>query len=143
MPNSTTNWGENIARIEQALKTHGPMTRADLDRILGLPKDRFGGCLTRMCKQTPMNPQRIHIVDYVYDQEGQKKKYPRAVYAYGPGDNKPKPKSTKRKDRGLYEKQRINRIRNASVFNLALRRDDIRQMKKNVRPAAVHMGQGS
>lgn len=136
-------WGVNVARIEQALKDHGPMTRADMERMLGIHKDRFGGCLSRMSKDLPLSPQRIHICAYVYDQEGHKKKYPRAVYAFGPGENKPKPKANKKRTAIESYKRQINRIRNASVFNLGLRRDDIRQMKKNVQTPEVHMGQGS
>lgn len=137
------SWGVNVARIELALKEHGPMTRADLEKLLGIPKDRFGGCLSRMTKNLPLSPQRVHICGYVYDQEGHKKKYPRAVYAHGPGDNKPKPNANTKRKRVIYYQQQINRIRNASVFNLGLRRDDIRQMKKDVQTPAVHMGQGS
>jgi hypothetical protein len=142
LPTNKT-WGVNVARIELALKEHGPMTRADMEKLLGMTKDEFGGSLARMCKDLPLSPQRIHICAYVFDQEGHKKKYPRAVYAYGPGENKPKPKVDTKKNRVLYYKQQIDRIRNASVFNLGLRRDDIRQMKKDVQTPAVHMGQGS
>jgi len=137
------SWGVNVARIQLALKEQGPMTRADMEKILGLRKDEFGGTLRRMSKDTPLNPQRIHICGYVFDQEGHKKKYPRAVYAYGPGENKPKPKVNTKRNRLIYYQQQINRIRNASVFNLGLRRDDIRQMKKDVQTPEVHMGQGS
>jgi hypothetical protein len=143
LPTSTTKpWGATVARIELAIKQHGPMTRADLERHLGMTKDQFGGCLTRMTRDLPLAPQRIHVASYVYDQEGQRR-YPRAVYAYGPGENKPKPKADTKKNRMLYYRRSLNRIRNASVFNLGLRRDDIRQMKKDVFSSSVHMGQGS
>lgn len=137
------NWGETVAKIEVALKQHGPMTRADLEKLLGMTKDQFGGSLTRMSRELPLSPQRIHICAYVFDQEGHKKRYPRAVYAYGPGENKPKPKVNTKRNRVMYYKRQIDRIRNASVFNLGLRRDDIRQMKKDVSTPEVHMGQGS
>lgn len=135
-------WGELITKILFALKTYGPMTRAELEQQLNLPKEAFGGCLGRMARSTPTIPQRIHISGYTRDHEGARR-YLRPVYSFGPGENKPKPTGYRKKERVAYYRSQINRVRNASVFNLGLTRDTIREMKKNVRPAEVHMGQGS
>lgn len=136
------NWGELITKIMVAIKDYGPMTRVEVQEHLGLTKYDFGGCLARMCKETPTMPQRLHICGYTRDHE-RARKYPRAIYAHGPGENARKPPRTRKRDRMQSYKVQINRVRNSSVFNLSLRRDDIRQMKKNVRSPEVHMGQGS
>lgn len=136
------NWGELIAKILLTLKEYGPMTRAEIQQHLGLTKYDFGGCLGRMCRSSPLAPQRLHISGYTRDAEGAKR-YIRPIYSYGPGENVKKPVFSRNRERVENYKIQINRVRNASVFNLGLRRDDIRQMKKNVRPAEVHMGQGS
>ena len=118
------------------------MTRAEIEEHLGLTKYDFGGCLSRMCKPLPETPQRLHVCGYTRDHEGARR-YLRPIYAYGPGENKPKPTGYKKRERVAHYKMQIDRVRNASVFNLALRRDDVRQMKKNVRTPAVHMESGS
>ena len=136
------NWGELIAKILQALKDYGPMTRAEIEQHLGLTKYDFGGCLGRICKPTAQMPQRLHISGYTRDHEGARR-YLRPIYAYGPGENARKPTGYRKRERVEHYKIQIERVRNASVFNLGLRRDDIRQMKKNVRSPEVHMGSGS
>lgn len=134
-------WGETISQILSALKEYGPMTRSEIEHHIGLNKRDVGGQVSRLCKENAQGGQRIHICGYTRDQEGERR-YIRAVYAYGPGKNKPKPNDQK-KERVKYTQMQTNRVRNAFVFNLGLRRDDVRQMKKDVRSSKVHMGQGS
>ena len=135
-------WGELITKILFALKTYGPMTRAEIEQHLGLTKEAFGGCLGRMCRGTEHTPQRLHISGYTRDHEGARR-YLRPVYSYGPGENKAKPTGYRKRERVEHYQIQINRVRNSSVFNLGLRRDDVRKMKKDVRSPEVHMGQGS
>ena len=135
-------YGEMMAKILIALKEFGPMTRAELQDHLKIGKLEFGGRLGNMTRPSKREPQRIHICGYTRDHEGARR-YPRAIYAYGPGENAKKPSRPTKRERVEYDRRLTNKIRNTSVFNLGLTRNAIRQMKKNVRPTEVHMGQGS
>ena len=115
-------WGDIPASIEAALRDYGPMTSASLVRYVpGAPNDVRKAC-QRMLKpskrQLPLGEQRIHIIGWVYDEEGQRD-YPRAVYTLGHGVNKPKPKRAKRKDTVRKWDQTVKtRLRTNFVFNL-------------------------
>lgn len=139
---SKANWGELTNLILAAVRDYGPMTRSEIEQHIGAKPYAIGGHISRMTRPTKAVPQRLHISGYTRDAEGARL-YLRAVYAYGPGDNKPKPPGYNNKARSAYYKMQIDQVRNSSVFNLGLRRDDIRQMKKDVRPTEVHLGQGS
>lgn len=139
---SKTNWGELTEQILQAVKEYGPMTRAEIEQHIGVKRYAIGGYISRMTRSYKTVPQRLHISGYTRDAEGARP-YLRAIYSYGPGDNKQKPPGYNNKARSAYYKMQIDQVRNSFVFNLGLRRDDIRQMKKDVRPTEVHMGQGS
>ena len=66
--------GDVVRAITDQLKTNGMMTLADLCAALGREKNLVQPVLARMLKPTtrPMLPKRIHIAEYVYDQEGMK-----------------------------------------------------------------------
>lgn len=134
------NWGELTHLILQAVQEYGPMTRAEIEQHIGVKTYSIGGYISRMSRPSKAAPQRLHISGYTRDAEGARQ-YLRAIYSYGPGENKPKPPGYNTKARSAYYKMQIDQVRNSFVFNLGLRRDDIRQMKKDVRPPAVHMGQ--
>lgn len=136
------DWGALTERILNAIEECGPMTRSELERHLNVKKEEFGGVIGKLVKPGKTIPQRAHICDYTHDEEGSRR-YPRAVYAFGPGVNKMKPKADPKAVKARYNKTALGKVRNASVFNLALTREQIRSMKKNVQAAAVHMGQGS
>lgn len=107
-----------IEAIVQALKDYGPMTRAEMETTLNLTKPQTSRLMACIINASPRRPQRAHICDYVYDQEGQKR-YPRAVYAYGPGKNAPKPTPDKAAiQKRSRDKRRLHKGIN-SVFNLA------------------------
>lgn len=137
---SKTNWGELTEQILQAVKEYGPMTRAEIEQHIGVKRYAIGGYIARMTRPHKTIPQRLHISGYTRDAEGART-YLRPIYSLGPGDNKPRPSGYDNKARAAFYKMQEDRIRNSSVFNLGLRRDDIRQMKKDVRPTEVHLGQ--
>ena len=108
-------------RIEAVLATLrdiGPMTRVDLEMTLGLTKQQISRLMLCITTESPWLPQRAHIQRYVYDQEGQKR-YPRPVYAIGPGENVVRPK----RDRKAAQKRSRDKLKRLSatnsVFNLA------------------------
>lgn len=107
-----------IEAILQALKDYGPMTRVDIELTLGLTKEQTSKLMSCIVNASPRKPQRAHILTYVEDQEGQKR-YPRAVYAYGPGPIAQKPK---RNPNAIQKRSRDKRkllLATNSVFNLA------------------------
>lgn len=107
-----------IEAILEALKDFGPMTRVDLEVTLGLTKEETSRLMFCIVKASPRKPQRAHIKQYVYDQEGQKR-YPRAVYAFGPGKNAERPeRDTKATQKRSRDKRKLMTSTN-SVFNLA------------------------
>lgn len=107
-----------IEAMVEALRDYGPMTRVEIETTLNLTKAQTSRLLVCIITATPRRPQRAHIVEYVYDQEGQKR-YPRAVYAYGPGKNAPRPKrDTKATQKRSRNKRKLLLATN-SVFNLA------------------------
>ena len=118
-----TPWGDIPASIENALRDYGPMTSAELVLYVpGLPNDIRKAC-QRMLKPSkravPVGQQRIHISGWTRDAEGQRD-YPRAIYALGHGENKPKPKAKKRRDVVReWDQTTKARLRNNFVFNLA------------------------
>jgi hypothetical protein len=136
------NWGELTNLILSAVKEYGPMTRAEIKQHIGAKHYEIGGHISRMTRAQKQIEQRLHISGYIRDHEGARR-YLRPVYALGPGQNAKKPTNYQKRERVEYDQMRTNIVRNASVFNLGLRRDDIREMRKNVRPTEVHLGQGS
>lgn len=107
-----------IEAILETLRDFGPMTRVDLELTLGYTKQQVSRLTLCIITESPRLPQRAHILTYVEDQEGQKR-YPRPVYAYGPGRNAEKPKSDPKavQKRSRDRKRRLTATN--SVFNLA------------------------
>jgi hypothetical protein len=108
-----------IEAIIQTLKDYGPMTRSDLEVALSLNKAQTSRLMKCIINASKRIPQRAHIRQYVYDQEGQKR-YPRAVYVYGPGKNAEKPLPDKQAIQKRSRNKRKSLIATNSVFNLAL-----------------------
>ncbi len=107
-----------IEAILDALRDYGPMTRVDIELTLGFTKEQVSRLLLCIVTESPRRPQRAHITHYVHDQEGQKR-YPRAVYAFGPGENaKPPKRDTKATQKRSRDKRKLLLATN-SVFNLA------------------------
>lgn len=108
-----------IEAILKALKDYGPMTRVDIELTLGFGKAETSRLFTCMINASPRKPQRAHISHYIYDQEGQKR-YPRAVYAIGPGKNAKRPERNPKEVQKRSRDKRKLILSTNSVFNLAL-----------------------
>jgi hypothetical protein len=107
----------NTQKILDALRDFGPMTRSELEQHMGLPRTALSGLTRGLLKPRATMPKRIHITQWVYDQEGQKR-YPRAVLALGNyPDAKPPVRDTKANQRRHRSKRRTLFATN-SVFNL-------------------------
>ena len=112
--------GDVVRAITDQLKTNGMMTLADLCVALGRDKNLVQPVLSRMLKPTtrPMLPKRIHIAEYVYDQEGMKR-YPRPLYALGNFPDAKKPERDTKAVQKRFRQRRLSLRTTNSVFNLA------------------------
>ena len=119
-------YGTLVAQITDALTINGPMTRKEICDFIGQHRSKIASVVTRMARATPQKPKRVYIKRYVLEQDGQRR-YPRAVYALGDRPNARKPKSDVRANRKRYLANKIDKLRNTSVFNLALSRRELFQ----------------
>ena len=83
--------GPIVLGILAALERDGPMTRAALCRTIGRTPYEVASVVSRLNRPLKLQPKRIHVVGYVYDEEGSDIAYPRAVYAIGDGPDARKP----------------------------------------------------
>lgn len=84
---------ELVAAVYRCLQDEGQATRAEIARSMGRDTEQIGSVLTRMNKPGVKLRKRIYVIDWVYDDEGDARRYPRAVYAIGDKDDKPKPRA--------------------------------------------------
>lgn len=109
-----------LAKVERVVIECGPMTRAQIAQESGVPFKTFGGLFARLIRQSgPLSPQRMHVVDWTSEHEGSRS-YPRAIYALGPGVNKPKPKPLSHRQRTRKYYAKASRTV-TSVFDLGLK----------------------
>lgn len=118
---ATSPYGSIVAQIEKALTEIGPMTRAELCQHIGRERSEVASVVSRMAREGKTVPKRLHITQYIFDQEGERR-YPRAVYAMGnyPDARAPGPQKAANKRR--YDAARRAKWTGNSVFNLGLPR---------------------
>lgn len=109
-------WGSVAARILMALEEHGPMTRAEVGKALGVGRTAVSAVITRMRMPTKTLPKRIYIMSYVYEADGLRY-YPRAVYAVGDQRDARKPKASRKTVRRRYDERVRMRMTGNSIFN--------------------------
>jgi len=129
---SKRDWGSVTINILKAFEEHGEMTRKEVCEAIGLDRMYVSAILTRLNKAGKTLPKRIHVVRYVYDEEGARR-YPRAVYALGDQPDAKKPKSNPAENKRRYLQNLRKRMTGNSVFNLGLTR---RQYTEMLRKAA-------
>lgn len=121
--------GAIVKEIMRLLDEEGPMTRAEVCKRLGRPKDEIAAVVSRLNKRSPVAGRRIYVREYVYDMEGERT-YPRAVYAIGDKPNAKRPDSDKKEIKRRYWARSQLKLRANSVFNLGLSRAQLRAMRK-------------
>jgi hypothetical protein len=126
------DWGSVTTKILRMFAEHGEMTRKEVCDAIGLDRMYISSILTRLNKAGKTLPKRIHVVRYVYDEEGARR-YPRAVYALGDLPDAKKPKSDPKENQKRYREGLRRRMTGNSVFNLGLTR---RQYTEIYRKAA-------
>ena len=115
-------YGTLVQQIEKALFDLGPMTGAELCQELGVEKTELSAVVSRMAKPSKTLPKRLYIVGYTFEHETHNRRYPRAIYALGDMENKPKPKSSRKETVRRYNANKRKRLTGNSVFNLGLPR---------------------
>lgn len=126
----TFNVGDVVQTVLRLLDENGPMTAASITAESGVEKKILAGTLGRMLKATkrPIGPKRIHVLDWVYDEEGQRK-YPRPLFALGDKPDKKKPKRDPHAVAKAYRERQKKRFLGNSVFNLGV---GVETMRKRV-----------
>lgn len=123
---STKPYGALVDQITDALTINGPMTRKEICDFIGQHRSKVASVVTRMARATPQKPKRVYIKRYIEEQDGQRR-YPRAVYALGNKPDARKPRRDIKANRARYLRNKTNKLRNTSVFNLALSRRELFQ----------------
>ena len=124
-PSHKKAYGARVQAIRMALEQYGNQSRAELEQTTGIPKYLIASVISRMHRDLPRIGKQIYITNYVYDAEGARR-YPRAVYALGAGNDAPKPKSCRKEIKQRYESKKRVMYRMNSVFNMGKSRDQIR-----------------
>ena len=124
-PSHRKLYGARTQAIRMALELYGCQSRAELEVSAGIPKNLIAAIVSRMNKNCPRVGKQIYICRYVYDAEGARR-YPRAVYALGAGNDVPKPKPSTKENKRRYDAKRKAMYSMNSVFNMGKSRDQIR-----------------
>jgi hypothetical protein len=123
------NRGHNVLKAYEALEEFGRMTAQEFADWADMGRYDAHAVLVRMNKRTKAGEKRIHITDWVHGHDGARR-YPRPVYALGDKLDKKKPKADPAANRRRHEQGKNKMYRMNSVFNLAMTRDKIREIRK-------------
>ena len=126
---TTTNTGPHVVKALEALQEFGRMTAQEFADYADIGRYDAHAVLGRMNKRTKAGDKRIHVIDWSHGHDGARR-YPRPVYALGDKPDKPKPKADPAANRRRHEQSKNRMYRMNSVFNLAMSRDKIREIRK-------------
>jgi len=126
---TTLNTGQHVIKALEALNEFGRISAQEFADWADIGRYDAHAVLVRMSKRTKAGVKRIHIADWTHGHDGARR-YPRPVYALGDQRDKPKPKPDVAANRRRYEQGKNKMYRMSSVFNLAMTRDKIREIRK-------------
>ena len=126
---SSMNTGSHILKIWEALAEFGKITAQEFADYADIGRYDAHAALSKMNKRTKAGVKRIYIADWTYEHDDARR-YPRAVFMVGDKPDKPKPKPSIRENRRRSEAKRNKIMRMNSVFNMALPRDKIRELRR-------------
>lgn len=135
---SSTNTGSHVIKVLEALETFGQITAQEFADYADIGRYDAHAVLNRMAKRTKAGVKRLHVADWTHEHDDARR-YPRAVFKLGDKPDKPKPQPDVRENRRRSEAQRNKALRMNSVFNMALTRDKIRELRRKHGQAAVHI----
>jgi hypothetical protein len=128
---STTNKGVLVTQAWAALTEFGKITAQEFADYADIGRYDAHAVLSRMSKRTKAGEKRLHICDWVHAHDDARR-YPRPVFMLGDFPDKSKPKPNLRENRRRSEHKRYNMIRATSIFNIAMTRDKIREIRKTL-----------
>lgn len=128
---SSTNTGSHVIKVLEALETFGKITAQEFADYADIGRYDAHAVLNRMAKRTKAGVKRLHVADWTYEHDDARR-YPRAVFMVGDKPDKRKPKPDVRENRRRSEHKAIKTLRMNSVFNMALTRDKIREIRRSL-----------
>jgi hypothetical protein len=128
---TTTNTGPNVIKALEALAEFKRLTAQEFADYADIHRYDAHAVLNRMNKRTKAGEKRIHIADWTYSHDDARR-YPRPVFMLGDLPDKPKPKPSLRENRRRSETNRNAQFRMNSVFNMAMTRDKIREIRRSL-----------
>ncbi len=126
---TTTNKGVLVTKAWEALEEFGKITAQEFADYADIGRYDAHAVLNRMAKRTKDGLKRLHIADWTYEHDDARR-YPRAVFMVGDKPDKKKPKPNIKENRRRSEASRNKTLRMNSVFNMALTRDKIRELRR-------------
>lgn len=135
---SSTNTGSHVIKALEALETFGQITAQEFADYADIGRYDAHAVLNRMAKRTKAGVKRLYVADWTHEHDDARR-YPRPVFKLGDKPDKPKPKPNIKENRRRSEAQRNKALRMNSVFNMALTRDKIREIRRKHGQAAVHI----
>lgn len=128
---SSTNRGPLVIKAIEAFAEFGQMTAQQFADYADIGRYDAHAVLTRMNKRTKAGEKRIHITAWEHNHDGARR-YPRAMFKWGDGVDKKRPKPDIQAIRRRSEEKRNKTFRLNSVFNMAMTRDTIRSIRRNL-----------
>lgn len=128
---SSTNTGSHVIKVLEALNAFGQITAQEFADYADIGRYDAHAVLTRMAKRTKAGDKRIYVADWTHEHDDARR-YPRAVFKLGDKPDKPKPAPDVRENRRRSEAKRNKTMRMNSVFNMALTRDKIRELRRTL-----------
>lgn len=128
---TTTNKGVLVTKAWEALHEFGQITAQEFADYADIGRYDAHAVLNRMAKRTKDGLKRLYVADWTYDHDDARR-YPRAVFKMGDKPDKPKPKPNLKENRRRSEAHRNKTFRMNSVFNMAMPRDKIREIRKSL-----------
>ena len=120
----TRAWGNLTDQALAALREHGPMTRVEIERELGIVdgSQHLAQIMCRLLKPVQRGPEpgkkRVHICRWTREDDVGRR-YLRPVYKIGHRPDAPKPAPlTSKQIKAEYWARRRDRLMGASVFRL-------------------------
>jgi hypothetical protein len=128
---TTTNTGPNVIKALEALAEFKRLTAQEFADYADIHRYDAHAVLNRMNKRTKAGKKRIHIADWTYSHDDARR-YPRPVFMLGDKEDKKKPQPNIRLNRRRSETNRNAQFRMNSVFNMAMTREKIREIRRSL-----------
>ncbi len=123
--------GTLVSKAWEALHEFGKITAQEFADYADIGRYDAHAALAKMNKRTKAGVKRIHVAGWTYGHDDARR-YPRPVFMIGDLPDKPRPKPSVRENRRRSEAKRNKTLRMNSVFNMALTRDKIRELRRSL-----------